>query len=242
MTGIEIGNKLEMELDKLTSFTCPSFISEEKNYFLNKAYASLIVKKFLGDTPNKQGFEANLRRSKELSSLSNNIVYKSPLGTFGTSNLMTLTSNLDGTELVIMPTMVTVKVENEEVMRLPAEVINRSFIDKVLITDKNKYVYLDACPVVFSANKIAAVYFDAVIANKYSNIIFTTLQNEKNCISMTATAICKKEIIDVDSTGKYELLDEEFYNEVIATAATYMLDNIESPRVQTQSQLTSQLE
>lgn len=66
MTRKEFHTAFDIQLDKSAPISHPSFLSVEKDYWINTAIRNLIKTKYSGNNPLRKGFQQNQKRSDDL--------------------------------------------------------------------------------------------------------------------------------------------------------------------------------
>ena len=226
---------VRMGLDKTSSLTLPAFEAEELNYWLNEAQLELIKQKMFGNNYRGEDFDIGSKRADDLSSL---IVYSSEL-TYNIANVSPdfrphitypnvavvdiIESNLPkylfyiSTDLLIADS----DAPNQAVTTMSTELIEQKHVGKLIETPynvpflKNGYSYLKDGEV---------------------NIIY----NPGNTPISVYVSYLRKPKILIDVIGAEDPLDytttcemaEQVHPEIVALTVKLLLENIESPRVQ----------
>lgn len=220
MTTTELHQHFKVEYDKANVISAyPSFLPEEIDVWLNKAYSMLISQKFTGNNYRKVAFEGDIKRIDDLQHLIKNTeVTNHTISPFVSNaiqfNLASVpnylhyilsTVKLDGTtvsEIILTP--------HETTQRVKETGINKPWIPR---------------PVGSLAGDVLTLYYDT-IANK-------TVANAK--LNLTYLSAPAKIDISTKPTAEIEINDNATF-ELINLAVLLALENIESQRMETRGQ------
>jgi hypothetical protein len=212
MTKQQAHNAFKIEVDKISVTASPSFISSEIDYWLDKAYENTIITKFTGHNQLKEAFEQTVKRVADLNKL---ISVISPSGGAG---------NYKNSYKFITPTnywfyvSAAVKSGDNYVNIQP---ISHSEADRVRWTTDNK-PWLSTYFATFNSSGIE-VYYDPGSTITPSSIILEYVSKPTGYVTDAG-----------ESATVFTSVPDYMCREIITNAATLALENITSPRVQTQ--------
>ncbi len=229
MTRDDLHIAFKIEMDKNAQSVayggCPAFLPEEVDYWINKAYYDVITTKFSGLNVTKTGFEGSVKRTSDLERLvrtdkSLQIALQPGTNQLMFTNLLNRNPNNKGRLFFIQavlhfkrdgkPTTATIDLVNHENAKKFTQTYNNvPWIPNPVATieDNSLLVYID--PILMAG--------DFTIDITY--IKHPTLINELP-----------------SDTGLTEV-PETVQNEIVNKAVQLALDNIESQRIQTKTQL-----
>jgi hypothetical protein len=234
MTVIEQHEAVRLGLDKTSSLTLPAFETEELNYWLNEAQLELIKQKMFGNNYRGEDFDMGSKRADDL------------------SNLMTLTAgltyNVAGTSPEFRPHAYHPNVAVVDIVEtnmpkylyyigtdliisdpyapstgvvMETELIEQKLVGKLIETPYNKpflkngYVYL-------KEDQVNVIYDPE---STPTSVYVTYLRKPKILIDVIGAEDPN------DYTTTCELV-EQVHPEIVALTVKLLLENIESPRVQ----------
>lgn len=240
MTGNQVIQAIKLALDKYSASTSavigPAFLDEELCAFANQAMVETICTKFTGNNQLQQGFEQSVKRVADLERL---IVESThPLVAHAGNSYVTESASFDDDTkwLFLVSATISLQDKNGNTKFFPAELIDRHTASKFLETPTNKpwipvpkiTTYQVVDPVTLVNKKGVKVYLDSITIANYTN----------------PKVILEYVIQPLDITEDRFILpafggvfSDPILYEIINRAALLALDNIESPRVQTKSEL-----
>lgn len=220
MTTTELHQHFKVEYDKANVISAyPSFLPEEIDIWLNKAYSMLISQKFTGNNFRKIAFEGDIKRTDDLQSLikTKEITTSTPSTSANNAiafNLSTVTDylhyilstiKLDGT------TMYEVVLTSHELSQKVKETgINKPWVPR---------------PIGTLSSDVLTIYYDR-IANK---------EVTKAKLNLTYLSVPAKIDIITKPTVEIEISNNATF-ELINLAVLLALENIESERMDTKGQ------
>lgn len=233
MKNKDILTGFDIELDKhavnIGITGCPAFLASEKEYWLNKAYNQLIMRKFTGNNTLQTGFEGNIKRVFDLEKLiktdyslgdGDDLLPDANKTLLFNSNSNTLTINdFSKNKERLLFISAVLKFGNQSTT---VSIISHNDADKFLKTYNNNpwiptpvAVVRDNKVVIFiDTESMAAPYRVDLTYVKYPSVI--------------SSATPETDITEIP---------EYMWNEVISLAVLLALDNIESQRINTNSEL-----
>lgn len=218
-------NKFMIELDKRPISAAPSFLQDEIDYFINKAYLALIHRKFTGNNPIQTGFEQSSKRLADLQPL---VTYRSNsedwAASIYSSNGLLNTGII--TDEVLIPVSCQINAGNG--VSLPTITITHADIDKFQVSEiNNPWIPV---PAVLFEDRGIHIFVQEEDVQKYLNYEETLI----------LTFIKKPTVFDSLSAGGMNATFEvNWVDEIISLAVDYALDNIEAQRVQTHPNLST---
>ena len=227
MTRDELHIAFKIEMDKNSQSVayggCPAFLPEEVDYWLNKGYYDVLTTKFSGQNATQTAFEGSVKRIADLERLVKT----------DTNISVTLT---EGTNQLVLNDLLNRKQNNTGRM---------FFIDAVLHWgDKQAVVEL-------VSHEIARNFTKTYNNNPWIEKPVATIQDNSlviyvDPIEMTGTFTVDVTyvkhptlITDLPSDTGLTEVPEYVQNEIVNKAVQLALDNIESQRIQTKSQLNT---
>lgn len=221
MTTLDLHNLFKVEYDKANVISSyPSIVSEEIDVALNKAYLTLIGRKFAGNNVRNIPFEGDASSVSDLQSL------------ITTVNLTTFT-NVDSVNNGVKFSISSVPFLYYVSSRLsftngePLECIftNHDFYKKAAETAINKPWLPN--PVCVLENSNVVVYYDTAMNPKTGNT------HSLDKLVLTYCKMPKK--INYSSLTDVIEVNDKMCNDIVSLAVYYALETVESQRVQTKS-------
>ena len=234
MTLEDMHTAFDVELDKLNGTSYPSFLPEEKDFWLNKAYLMLINQKFTGSNVLGEGFEGGVKRIADLQ----NLLRTARL----TDTSENTTNNLINYEIILSDKMlyfisaifVQMKDDNQTVdTTIPIRLVTHDVLQNFMATPHN-LPYIPYPVGVIDQDQ----FIIAVDRFEYSKEKTDKCQVEINYIKYPKTFDSSKTNGNSTITGLQDSpeIAEHTHNEIVALAVYLAIENIESPRVQTNVQ------
>jgi hypothetical protein len=229
MTVLEMHTAVKLGLDKTSSLALPGFEPEEIDYWLNEAQLELVKQKMFGNNYRQENFDMGVKRADDLSIL---MTYSSEL-TYNVSNTTpnfrphsyhpnVATVNIEastmpdylfyiGADLLINdPHSHNPGVQPAETIRIPQEdigvYVETPFNRPIL---RNGYIYLKEGEV---------------------NVIYDP---EATPVSIYVSYLKRPATLDISTPAQESDLPEQVHSEIVALTVKLMIENIESPRVET---------
>lgn len=234
MTRDELHIAFKIEMDKnaqnIAYGGCPAFLPEEVDYWLNKGYYDVITTKFTGQTSTQTAFEGSVKR---------------------TSDLERLVATDKGITAEITPDTNCITVSN---------LLNRSesntgrlfFIQAILHWNKDEEDYSSVVDLI--DHETSKRYVMTYNNNPWISKPVATIENNQLLIYVDPIEMTGTFTIDItyvkhptlinnlpSDTGLTEV-PEPVQNEIVNKAVQLALDNIESQRIQTKSQLNTSID
>lgn len=220
MTRAELHKYFKVSLDKnsqsISYGGCPAFLPEEIDYFLNSAYYQVISNKFTGNNPTKVPFEQSVKRIADLQNLIR--TDKSLVTVLDGENSCKLLNLFDSNRMFFV----------EAVLNFDGKKAN------VLVTDHNKIQNF-----IKTHNNNPWIENPIAIIEDNSIIVYydTEIVQNPNSITMDLTYVkYPVKIENLPAVGLSEIPDNIQF-ELIDRAVLIALDNIESKRIESKSQL-----
>lgn len=231
MTRDELHIAFKIEMDKNSKAVafggCPAFLDEEIDYWLNKGYYDVLITKFSGQNTTNIAFEGSVKRISDLERLvktDTNISVNLQEGTnkIVLTNLLNKQQNNVGRMFFIQAILHWTKgdVSKSSVVSLVDHETSKRFVE----TYNNK-PWIDIPVAVIEDNSLI-VYIDTT----------TMVGDYKLDITYVKHPVL---ISNLPSDSGLTEIPEYVQNEVINKAVQLALDNIESQRIQTKSQLNT---
>ena len=227
MTRDELHIAFKIEMDKNSQSVayggCPAFLPEEVDYWLNKGYYDVLTTKFSGQNATQTAFEGSVKRIADLERLVKTDTNISVTLTEGTNqlvlnNLLNRQQNNAGRMFFIQAILhwgtksAVIELVSHEIARNFTKTYNNNpWIEKPVATlqDNSLIIYID--PIEMTGT------FTVDVTYVKHPILITDLPSD---------------------TGLTEV-PEYVQNEIVNKAVQLALDNIESQRIQTKSQLNT---
>lgn len=228
MTVSEMHTAIRVQLDKTSSFTYGAFESEELDYWLNEAQERFIKQRLYGNNYKQEKYDDTQKRIDDIKSL---VKIKSALSLtnslLGGNVVDVALPTTDATAPYMFYLNSTVYNSVGDALQtgdiLPIELLN------LYVKDSINEPYILRPLVVFfndTVDKIAFVYGDEFTPNT-CDILY--VKKPKKLVSGTP--------------GTYETntseLPEHTHKEIVTICVDMLIENIESPRVQTFTQLNA---
>ena len=229
MTVSEMHTAVKLGLDKTSSLATPAFEPEEIDYWLNEAQTELVKQKMFGNNYRQEDFDMGVKRADDLTDL---IVYSSEL-TYSVSNTspnfrphpyhpniavvdIDPTTTPDYMFYVGSDFLITdPNAPNTGVEPMETTIIAQADIGYLVETPYNKpflkngYIYLKEGQI---------------------NVIYDSLSTP---VFIYVSYLKKPTVLDVSTPTQVSDLPEQVHPEIVALTVKLMIENIESPRVQT---------
>lgn len=236
MTRDDLHIAFKIEMDKNSQSTafggCPAFLPEEIDYWLNQGIQQLVSTKFTGNNNLKQPFEGSVKRIQDLEKL-----VKTDKGIQANldentnritiDNLLNKSVGNQGRMFFITATVNWTDKTSDTIRRKPSAVVtmvDHNIANRFLETYNNK-PWIDN-PVATIENNSLQIYVD------------TTLTSSPYTVDITYV----KYPTPIEETSEEDGITEipEYMKyEIVNTAVALALENIESRRIQTKTQLNT---
>lgn len=243
MTIQDMHMAVKLELDKSTITGYPNFTEEEIDYFINKAYLAKINQKFAGKNEEDAPFEGSTKRLMDLKDLVVNTTLQGALNQsvvkneylFATMQVPQILFPIEDSMVAFhkkhggTDTRVVTLIEHENVAPFKKTSQNNPWVpNPVMILEHNHIkLYADGEDVETYAPDYVQLHLAYV--KRPQRLQYYVYDINGNRVLNTAN----------DSTRIPEV---PFVDEIISLTVTFMLDNIESQRVQTQPAINQNIE
>lgn len=234
MTLEEMHTMFDVELDKLNGTSYPSFLPEEKDLWLNKAYLMLINQKFTGDNKLGLSFEMGTKRISDLQALIKTNYIELDEFNYGYQAFYNL--NTSNRILYIISAVIDLFPSTGDGKHnfLPVKIVSHDIAAKFLSNKHNTPWIKD--PIAVIENNRIAVFVDPI---EYSD--FNTGKNNNLEIKYITYPKEFDSSIDTGNDNKTGLKDspeisEHVHQEIVSLAVYLAIENIQSARVQTNVQ------
>lgn len=195
---------------------CPAFLSDEIDYWLNQGLYQEINTKFTGNNANKIAFEGSVKRTHDLEKLINTETVNA---TKETNTNVCYVSNLVNSKRMFFVDAALNFGSNKANIRL----VTHTDAQKFKMTHSNN-PWIDV-PVGTIHNNQLNIYYDSV-----------KMKADSYTVEITYVKVPTKVSSTYPTTAKDELPEYMWY-EVVNRAVELALEDIESRRVQTKTQL-----
>lgn len=216
MTKDQLHTAFKIELDKSGNMGYPAFLPEEIDYWLDKALYQVISNKFTGNNTLKQPFEKSVKRISDLKGL----IYTAIIPGVKEDNVnkIVFTNAFDGKLFYVQAVL---SVDDKIITNV--DLVEHTNAKQFLQTyDNTPWI---ETPVAVIENKNLIVYVDPI------SMIGETYEIELTYVIKPIT------FSEVSATEQYQYLGDNVLQEIVSRATALALENIESPRVQTKTQL-----
>lgn len=231
MTRDELHIAFKIEMDKnaqsIAYGGCPAFLPEEVDYWLNKGYYDVITTKFTGQTATQTAFEGSVKRISDLERLvatdkDISVQITPNTNCITVSNLLNRSETNTGRLFFIQAILHWNK--NEEDYSSIVDLIDHETAKRYVLTYNNN-PWVDR-PVAIIENNSLLIYVDPIKMTGTFTIDITYVKHPTLINNLPS------------DTGLTEV-PEPVQNEIVNKAVQLALDNIESQRIQTKSQLNT---
>lgn len=239
MTRDDLHIAFKIEMDKNSQSTafggCPAFLTEEIDYWLNQSIQQLVSTKFTGNNALKTPFEGNVKRVQDLEKLvktDKNISVELEENTnrIILPNLLNKNVNSQGRMFFVSAALHWTDTNNIKIPRKTASIVtmvDHTVANKFLETYNNK-PWIDN-PVATIEDNSLIIYVDTVYTQAPYSVDITYVKYPTPVEKTSAN----EGIVEIPEYMKYEIVN---------TAVALALENIESRRVQTKTQLNTMQE
>lgn len=218
MTILDIHRNIKIEADKnainIGLSGCPSFTPDEIDYWFNSALISKVSTKFTGNNPLQQPFESSSKRITDLETLvetSNGLVANVTAGT----NRLTI-QNFSNNKQRMFFVSAILRFGSSQLANV--HLLSHDQVKRFIETHDNIPWIPEPVAVLEDDNLI--IYYDSISMTAPFSLDLTYLRFPSRISNTTPNT-------------DYTDIPEYMIYEVITLAAVKMLENIESPRVQT---------
>lgn len=219
----------DMGLDKALSSALPSFDSYQKDYFINEAYLMKIKQKLTGNNNLQQPFEMSPKRIADLQKLVKHTILKGVSTSIHAKNEMSF--SLSDINDFMYPVSSVFKYNINRYS--PTITVIHDVVDNLRLSDNNKPWITS--PVSIYQNNEVICYIDpddiSDISTDYPELVLTYVKRPER-------------LIHTSTSGNNFIpeIDEQVHSEIVSLAVDLALENIESPRIQTHTQITQNKE
>lgn len=219
----------DMELDKALSSVLPSFDPYQKDYFINNAYLMKINQKLTGNNTLQQSFEVSPKRTSDLQKLVKHVVIKGSNTSLYAKNEMSF--SLTGVSDFMYPVSSVFKYNENRYS--PTITTNHDIINNFRWSDTNRPWITS--PVITYENDEIKCYIDpddvSDVAGDYPELVLTYIKRP-----------VRLNFFSTSGPSYIPEIDEHVIPEIISLAVDLAIENIESPRIQTHTQITQNKE
>lgn len=227
MTRDELHIAFKIEMDKNSQSVayggCPAFLPEEVDYWLNKGYYDVLTTKFSGQNTTETAFEGSVKRIADLERLVKTDTDISVTLTEGTNKLVLndlLNRNETNTGRMFFIEAILHWANKSAVIELVSHEIARNFVKTY-----NNNPWIEK-PIATIQDNSLIIYVDPIEMTGTFTIDITYVKHPTSITNLPS------------DTGLTEV-PEYVQNEIVNKAVQLALDNIESQRIQTKSQLNT---
>lgn len=227
MTRDELHIAFKIEMDKNSQSVayggCPAFLPEEVDYWLNKGYYDVLTTKFSGQNSTETAFEGSVKRIADLERLvktDNSIPVNLTEGTNKLVLTNLLNRNEDNSGRMFFIDAVLHWGDKQAVVELVSHEIARNFTKTY-----NNNPWIEK-PVATIQDNSLVIYIDPIEMTGTFTVDVTYVKHPTL-------------ITDLPSDTGLTEVPEYVQNEIVNKAVQLALDNIESQRIQTKSQLNT---
>lgn len=243
MTIQDIHQAIKLELDKSTIASYDDFTIDEIDYFVNKSYTAVTNRKFTGHNVLEAGFEENLKRLSDLQELIKTEWISGSKASDGVKNQYLIL--IPDTLRVMYPLpsgIVRFNTNDGSVIR-PTKIVNHIVINNFRATDNNSPWIPE--PVITISDNTVNVFADPVEMLSYSDdlIDFQIMYLQRPERLQSYVTVSGQRVPNTyDDDTRIPVVSEQVQLEIIIQTVTYLLDNIESQRIQTYPEVNSTIE
>lgn len=235
MTVAEMQSAVRLGLDKTSSFEYASFLTEELDFWLNEAQERFVKQRLYGNNYKQEKYDQSQKRVDDLRTLirqSGNLTLNSSYLGSNIKEAVLPVSLSDGPYMFYLNSSVKDGVNNELQTgdTIPVELLSRYTKDVV----NNPYIMR---PLVYLYNAYSSFY------TSYVDMIAIVYGDEFIPTTCNVLYVRKPMKLVSGTPGTYETntceLPEHTHREIVAICVEMLIENIESPRVQTFSQINA---
>lgn len=227
MTRDELHIAFKIEMDKNSQSVayggCPAFLPEEVDYWLNKGYYDVLTTKFSGQNSTETAFEGSVKRIADLERLVKTDTNISVDLTEGTNKLILtdlLNRNEDNSGRMFFIEATLHWGDKQAIVELVSHEIARNFTKTY-----NNNPWIEK-PIATLQDNSLIIYVDPIEMTGTFTVDITYVKHPTLITNLPS------------DTGLTEV-PEYVQNEIVNKAVQLALDNIESQRIQTKSQLNT---
>lgn len=227
MTRDELHIAFKIEMDKNSQSVayggCPAFLPEEVDYWLNKGYYDVLTTKFSGQNSTETAFEGSVKRTADLERLVKTDTNISVTLTEGTNQLVLndlLNRKQNNTGRMFFIQAILHWGTKSAVVELVSHEIARNFVKTY-----NNNPWIEK-PIATIQDNSLVIYIDPIEMTGTFTVDVTYVKHPTLITNLPS------------DTGLTEV-PEYVQNEIVNKAVQLALDNIESQRIQTKSQLNT---
>lgn len=231
MTRDELHIAFKIEMDKnaqsIAYGGCPAFLPEEVDYWLNKGYYDVITTKFTGQTTTETAFEGSVKRISDLERLvatdkNISVTLQDNTNCVKLDNLLNRDDSHTG-RLFFIQAILHWSKDGKNYSSI-VDLIDHETSKRYVMTYNNN-PWIDK-PVATIENNSLLIYVDPIEMTGTFTIDITYVKHPTLINNLPS------------DTGLTEV-PEPVQNEIVNKAVQLALDNIESQRIQTKSQLNT---
>ena len=223
----------DMELDKALSSALPSFDSYQKDYFLNNAYLMKINQKLTGNNNLQQPFEMSVKRIADLQKLVKNTTLTGVENSVYSKNEMSFKIENNDVMYPISSVLKYTDTQSTEDTFSPTIATTHANVDNFRWSSINKPWI--PVPVVIYENDEIVCYIDpdsmASVRTGSPRLVLTYIKSPERLDFFSTTG-----------PSFIPEIDEHVHSEIVSLAVDLAIENIESQRLQTHTQITQNKE
>lgn len=240
MTIQDMHMAVKMELDKNVLSNLPSFTDEQIDWAINKGYLRVINQYFTGHNPTQVAFEDNKKRIADL----NRLIRVAPAMVANVQSVVANERTFDYSNItdVMIPISCVLYNPNNGIT-YATEDVNHVDIENFKICNGN-FPWIPNPAVIYEGSTIIA-YIDAIEVEDFIGNEYAVLRYIKHPSRL------HKWIYNPDGSRKINLsgdesqipaISEHVHYDIVSEAASILIENIESKRIQTQPALNQNRE
>lgn len=226
-------NSFFTQVDKIGSLQLPSFEDWEVDLFLNKAMTKILLTRYGGNNIYKTGFEESQKRTDDLKNL---VVSGYPFETGVSTNVPGIKESIYDLGDMRATGNTDVTADTNKYL---------FYVKSRVLMDYGTCIGVKARLSLFQQDDVEEVYEDPfnkpqknkVVAYFENNKLLIQHSSDSTLTNVRVTFVRLPKPIDIGTYGNAEQdceLAEHLHEEVITEAVNLALENVESPRVQTQ--------
>jgi hypothetical protein len=241
MTISEMHIAFDLLLDKVNSLQYPSFLAEEKDFFLNQAIRKFAKTRYSGMNAKREGFEQSQKRIDDLRTLVRELTIPCTSTGHIHDNGYVLTNTLDSATFTTMPYWLSLG-EEVDILYQSSVQYTPNFVSKrvgVINATANDYRYKLDDPLA----EYRLHYDEAKPLRLFYNNTIEFITDGNYSVTNAYLRFLKRPAI-VTSFGTPVDCDlaEHTHDEIVALAVQMALENVEQPRLGSYSELVNTME
>lgn len=239
MTVERLHIELDITLDKIDSNSYPELLSQEKDYYINEAIARIVKQRYGLNNIYQQGFEQIQKRTEDLKNL---VVTK-----FAALSMLENYSSFGETvykaDLSSLFNDVDLNNVSSDQYMFYIKSLSTICKNNCCVKAKGKLVQQDDLSVLFEDPFNKPTKNKVLFFFEEGNINIATDGSEVE--SFAVTFIKKPAVVNLGNYGEPKVecdLSEHLHKEIIQEAAMIVIENLESPRIQSQQSNVQKVE